>query len=132
MKINLRMVLNRVLGQASPLKEVVIGEEGATGMLEIPYDKTSLVGYIEKGQNTTVTIRVEFTFDSDVPAGSCKIGFSEEMTCNIHFGNQDGSQDRFYYKYASVTDAVFSMRTGTYTGTEFKINKTVLFLFMVK
>ena len=45
------------------------------------------------------------------------------MTCNIHFGNQDGSQDRFYYKYASVTDAVFSMRTGTYTGTEFKINK---------
>lgn len=123
-KINLRMVLNRVLGQASPLKEVVIGEEGATGMLEIPYDKTSLVGYIEKGQNTTVTIRVEFTFDSDVPAGSCKIGFSEEMTCNIHFGNQDGSQDRFYYKYASVTDAVFSMRTGTYTGTEFKINKS--------
>ena len=122
-KINLRMVLIRVLGQASPLKEVVIGEEGATGMLEIPYDKTSLVGYIEKGQNTTVTIRVEFTFDSDVPAGSCKIGFSEEMTCNIHFGNQDGSQDRFYYKYASVTDAVFSMRTGTYTGTEFKINK---------
>ena len=122
-KINLRMVLNRVLGQASPLKEVVIGEEGATGMLEIPYDKTVLVGYIEKGQNTTVTIRVEFTFDSDVPAGSCKIGFSEEMTCNIHFGNQDGSQDRFYYKYASVTDAVFSMRTGTYTGTEFKINK---------
>ena len=122
-KINLRMVLNRVLGQASPLKEVVIGEEGATGMLEIPYDKTSLVGYIEKGQNTTVTIRVEFTFDSDVPAGSCKIGFSEEMTCNIHFGNQGGSQDRFYYKYASVTDAVFSMRTGTYTGTEFKINK---------
>ena len=122
-KINLRMVLNRVSGQASPLKEVVIGEEGATGMLEIPYDKTSLVGYIEKGQNTTVTIRVEFTFDSDVPAGSCKIGFSEEMTCNIHFGNQDGSQDRFYYKYASVTDAVFSMRTGTYTGTEFKINK---------
>ena len=122
-KINLRMVLNRVLGQASPLKEVVIGEEGATGMLEIPYDKTSLVGYIEKGQNTTVTIRVEFTFDSDVPAGSCKIGFSEEMTCNIHFGNQDGSQDRLYYKYASVTDAVFSMRTGTYTGTEFKINK---------
>ena len=122
-KINLRMVLKRVLGQASPLKEVVIGEEGATGMLEIPYDKTSLVGYIEKGQNTTVTIRVEFTFDSDVPAGSCKIGFSEEMTCNIHFGNQDGSQDRFYYKYASVTDAVFSMRTGTYTGTEFKINK---------
>lgn len=122
-KINLRMVTNRVLGQASPLKEVVIGEEGATGMLEIPYDKTYLVGYIEKGQNTTVTIRVEFTFDSDVPAGSCKIGFSEEMTCNIHFGNQDGSQDRFYYKYASVTDAVFSMRTGTYTGTEFKINK---------
>ena len=122
-KINLRMVLNRVLGQASPLKEVVIGEEGATGMLEIPYYKTSLVEYIEKGQNTTVTIRVEFTFDSDVPAGSCKIGFSEEMTCNIHFGNQDGSQDRFYYKYASVTDAVFSMRTGTYTGTEFKINK---------
>ena len=122
-KINLRMVLNRVLGQASPLKEVVIGEEGATGMLEIPYDKTSLVGYIEKGQNTTVTIRVEFTFDSDIPAESCKIGFSEEMTCNIHFGNQDGSQDRFYYKYASVTDAVFSMRTGTYTGTEFKINK---------
>ena len=122
-KINLRMVLKRVLGQASPLKEVVIGEEGATGMLEIPYDKTSLVGYIEKGQNTTVTIHVEFTFDSDVPAGSCKIGFSEEMTCNIHFGNQDGSQDRFYYKYASVTDAVFSMRTGTYTGTEFKINK---------
>ena len=122
-KINLRMVLNRVLGQASPLKEVVIGEESATGMLEIPYDKTALVGYIEKGQNTTVTIRVEFTFDSDVPAGSCKIGFSEEMTCNIHFGNQDGSQDRFYYKYASVTDAVFSMRTGTYTGTEFKINK---------
>ena len=122
-KINLRMVLNRVLGQASPLKEVVIGEEGATGMLEIPYDKTALVGYIEKGQNTAVTIRVEFTFDSDVPAGSCKIGFSEEMTCNIHFGNQDGSQDRFYYKYASVTDAVFSMRTGTYTGTEFKINK---------
>lgn len=122
-KINLRMVLNRVLGQASPLKEVVIGEEGVTGMLEIPYDKTALVGYIEKGQNTTVTIRVEFTFDSDVPAGSCKIGFSEEMTCNIHFGNQDGSQDRFYYKYASVTDAVFSMRTGTYTGTEFKINK---------
>ena len=122
-KINLRMVLNRVLGQASPLKEVVIGEEGATGMLEIPYDKTALVGYIEKGQNTTVTIRVEFTFDSDVPAGSCKIGFSEEMTCNIHFGNQDGSQDRLYYKYASVTDAVFSMRTGTYTGTEFKINK---------
>ena len=105
------------------MKEVVIGEEGATGMLEIPYDKTALVGYIEKGQNTTVTIRVEFTFDSDVPAGSCKIGFSEEMTCNIHFGNQDGSQDRFYYKYASVTDAVFSMRTGTYTGTEFKINK---------
>ena len=122
-KINLRMVTNRVLGQASPLKEVVIGEEGATGMLEIPYDKTTLVGYIEKGQNTTVTIRVEFTFDSDVPAGSCKIGFSEEMTCNIHFGNQDGSQDRFYYKYASVTGAVFSMRTGTYTGTEFKINK---------
>ena len=122
-KINLRMVTNRVLGQASPLKEVVIGEEGATGMLEIPYDKTALVGYLEKGQNTTVTIRVEFTFDSDVPAGSCKIGFSEEMTCNIHFGNQDGSQDRFYYKYASVTDAVFSMRTGTYTGTEFKINK---------
>ena len=122
-KINLRMVTNRVLGQASPLKEVVIGEEGATGMLEIPYDKTALVGYIEKGQNTTVTIRVEFTFDSDVPAGSCKIGFSEEMTCNIHFGNQDGSQDRLYYKYASVTDAVFSMRTGTYTGTEFKINK---------
>ena len=122
-KINLRMVLNRILGQASPLKEVVIGKEGATGMLVIPYDKTSLVGYIEKGQNTTVTIRVEFTFDSDVPAGSCKIGFSEEMTCNIHFGNQDGSQDRFYYKYASVTDAVFSMRTGTYTGTEFKINK---------
>lgn len=122
-KIDLRMVTNRVLGQASPLKEVVIGEEGATGMLEIPYDKTALVGYIEKGQNTTVTIRVEFTFDSDVPAESCKIGFSEEMTCNIHFGNQDGSQDRFYYKYASVTDAVFSMRTGTYTGTEFKINK---------
>ena len=122
-KINLRMVLNRVLGQASPLKEVVIGEEGATGMLEIPYDKTALVGYIEKGQNTTVTIRVEFTFDSDIPAESCKISFSEEMTCNIHFGNQDGSQDRFYYKYASVTDAVFSMRTGTYTGTEFKINK---------
>ena len=122
-KINLRMVTNRVLGQASPLKEVVIGEEGATGMLEIPYDKTALVGHIEKGQNTTVTIRIEFTFDSDVPAGSCKIGFSEEMTCNIHFGNQDGSQDRFYYKYASVTDAVFSMRTGTYTGTEFKINK---------
>ena len=122
-KINLRMVTNRVLGQASPLKEVVIGEEGATGMLEIPYDKIALVGYIEKGQNTTVTIRVEFTFDSDVPAGSCKIDFSEEMTCNIHFGNQDGSQDRFYYKYASVTDAVFSMRTGTYTGTEFKINK---------
>lgn len=122
-KINLRMVLNRVLGQASPLKEVVIGEEGATGMLEIPYDKTALVGYIEKGQNTTVTIRVEFTFDSDIPAESCKIGFSEEMTCNIHFGNQDGSQDRLYYKYASVTDAVFSMRTGTYTGTEFKINK---------
>ena len=122
-KINLRMATNRVLGQASPLKEVVIGEEGATGMLEIPYDKIALVGYIEKGQNTTVTIRVEFTFDSDVPAESCKIGFSEEMTCNIHFGNQDGSQDRFYYKYASVTDAVFSMRTGTYTGTEFKINK---------
>lgn len=122
-KINLRMVLKRVLGQASPLKEVVIGEEGATGMLEIPYDKTALVGYIEKGQNTTVTIRIEFTFDSDIPAESCKIGFSEEMTCNIHFGNQDGSQDRFYYKYASVTDAVFSMRTGTYTGTEFKINK---------
>ena len=122
-KINLRMVTNRVLGQASPLKEVVIGEEGATGMLEIPYDKTALVGYIEKGQNTTVTIRVEFTFDSDIPAESCKIGFSEEMTCNIHFGNQDGSQDRSYYKYASVTDAVFSMRTGTYTGTEFKINK---------
>lgn len=122
-KINLRMVTNRVLGQASPLKEVVIGEEGATGMLEIPYDKTALVGYIEKGQNATVTIRVEFTFDSDVPVGSCKIGFSEEMTCNIHFGNRDGSQDRFYYKYASVTDAVFSMRTGTYTGTEFKINK---------
>lgn len=122
-KINLRMVTNRVLGQASPLKEVVIGGEGATGMLEIPYDKTALVGYIEKGQNTTVAIRVEFTFDSYVPAGSCKIGFSEEMTCNIHFGNQDGSQDRFYYKYASVTDAVFSMRTGTYTGTEFKINK---------
>ena len=122
-KINLRMVTNRVLGQASPLKEVVIGEEGTTNTLEIPYDKTTLVGYIEKGQNTTVTIRVEFTFDSDVPAGSCKIGFSEEMTCNIHFGNQDGSQDRFYYKYASVTDAVFSMRTGTYTGTEFKINK---------
>lgn len=122
-KINLRMVLGRVLGQASPLKEVVIGEEGATSMLEIPYDKTSLVGYIGKGQNTTVTIHVEFTFDSDVPARSCKIGFSEEMTCNIHFGNQDGSQDRFYYKYASVTDAVFSMRTGTYTGTEFKINK---------
>lgn len=47
-KINLRMVLNRVLGQASPLKEVVIGEEGATGMLGIPYDKTALVGYIEK------------------------------------------------------------------------------------
>lgn len=42
------MVTNRVLGQASPLKEVVIGEEGATGMLEIPYDKTALVGYIEK------------------------------------------------------------------------------------
>lgn len=122
-KINLRMVLNRVLGQASPLKEVVIGEEGATSTLEIPYDKTALVGYIEKGQNTTVTIRVEFTFDSDVPVESCKIGFSEEMTCNIHFGNRDGSQDRFYYKYASVTDAVFSMRTGTYTGTEFKINK---------
>lgn len=122
-KINLRMVTNRVLGQASPLKEVVIGEEGATGMLEIPYDKTALVGYIKRGQHTTVTIRVEFTFDSDVPAGSCKIGFSEEMTCNIHFGNQDGSQDRLYYKYASVTDAVFSMRTGTYTGTEFKINK---------
>lgn len=122
-KINLRMVLDRVLGQASPLKEVVIGEEGATGMLEIPYDKTALVEYIEKGKHTTVTIRIEFTFDSDVPARSCKIGFSEEMTCNIHFGNQDGSQDRFYYKYASVTDAVFSMRTGTYTGTEFKINK---------
>ena len=122
-KINLRMVTDRVLGQASPLKEVVIGEEGATGMLEIPYDKTALVEYIEKGRNTTVTIRVEFTFDSDVPVGSCKIGFSEEMTCNIHFGNRDGSQDRFYYKYASVTDAVFSMRTGTYTGTEFKINK---------
>ena len=122
-KINLHMVLDRVLGQASPLKEVVIGEEGATGMLEIPYDKTALVGYIKKGQNTTVTICVEFTFDSDIPAESCKIGFSEEMTCNIHFGNQDGSQDRFYYKYASVTDAVFSMRTGTYTGTEFKINK---------
>ena len=122
-KINLRMVLNRVLGQASPLKEVVIGEEGMLDTLEIPYDKTALVGYIEKGQNTTVTIRVEFTFDSDVPAESCTIGFSEEMTCNIHFGNQDGSQDRFYYKYASVTDAVFSMRTGTYTGTEFKINK---------
>ena len=122
-KINLRMVTNRVLGQASPLKEVVIGEEGATSMLEIPYDKTALVGYIEKGQNKTVTIRVEFTFDSDVPVGSCKIGFSEEMTCNIHFGNRDGSQGRFYYKYASVTDAVFSMRTGTYTGTEFKINK---------
>ena len=122
-KINLRMVLNRVLGQASPLKEVVIGEEGMLDALEIPYDKTSLVGYIGKGQNTTVTIRVEFTFDSDVPVDSCKIGFSEEMTCNIHFGNQDGSQDRFYYKYASVTDAVFSMRTGTYTGTEFKINK---------
>ena len=122
-KINLRMVLDRVLGQVSPLKEVVIGEEGATGMLEIPYDKTSLVGFIEKGQNMTVTIRVEFTFDSDVPAGSCKIGFSEEMTCNIHFGNQDGSQGRYYYKYASVTDAVFSMRTGTYTGTEFKISK---------
>ena len=122
-KINLRMVLNRVLGQASPLKEVVIGEEGMLDTLEIPYDKTALVGYIEKGKNTTVTIRIEFTFDSDVPAGSCTIGFSEEMTCNIHFGNQDGSQDRFYYKYASVTDAVFSMRTGTYTGTEFKINK---------
>ena len=122
-KINLRMVLNRVLGQASPLKEVVIGEKGMLDTLEIPYDKTSLVGYIEKGQNTTVTIRVEFTFDSDVPVDSCKIGFSEEMTCNIHFGNQDGLQDRFYYKYASVTDAVFSMRTGTYTGTEFKINK---------
>ena len=122
-KINLRMVLNRVLGQASPLKEVVIGEEGMLDTLEIPYDKTSLVGYIEKGKNTTVTIRIEFTFDSDVPAESCTIGFSEEMTCNIHFGNQDGSQDRFYYKYASVTDAVFSMRTGTYTGTEFKINK---------
>ena len=122
-KINLRMVFDRVVGQTSPLREVVIGEEGATSLLEIPYDKTTLVGYIEKGQNTTVTIRVEFTFDSDVPAGSCKIGFSEEMTCNIHFGNLDGSQDRFYYKYASVTDAVFSMRTGTYTGTEFKINK---------
>lgn len=122
-KINLRMVLNRVLGQASPLKEVVIGEEGMLDTLEIPYDKTALVGYIEKGKNTTVTIRIEFTFDSDVPAESCQIGFSEEMTCNIHFGNQDGSQDRFYYKYASVTDAVFSMRTGTYTGTEFKINK---------
>jgi len=122
-KINLRMVLNRVLGQASPLKEVVIGEEGMLDTLEIPYDKTSLVGYIEKDKNTTVTIRIEFTFDSDVPAESCTIGFSEEMTCNIHFGNQDGSQDRFYYKYASVTDAVFSMRTGTYTGTEFKINK---------
>ena len=122
-KINLRMVLNRVLGQASPLKEVVIGEEGMLDTLEIPYDKTALVGYIEKGKNTTVTIRVEFTFDSDIPAESCKIGFNEEMTCNIHFGNQDGSQDRFYYKYASVTDAVFSMRTGTYTGTEFKINK---------
>ena len=122
-KINLRMVLNRVLGQASPLKEVVIGEEGMLDTLEIPYDKTALVGYIEKGKNTTVTIRIEFTFDSDVPAESCTIGFSEEMTCNIHFGNQDGSQDRFYYKYASVTDAVFSMRTGTYTGTEFKINK---------
>ena len=122
-KINLRMVLNRVLGQASPLKEVVIGEEGMLDTLEIPYDKTSLVGYIEKGKNTTVTIRIEFTFDSDVPAESCTIGFSEEMTCNIHFGNQDGSQDKFYYKYASVTDAVFSMRTGTYTGTEFKINK---------
>ena len=122
-KINLRMVLNRVLGQASPLKEVVIGEEGMLDTLEIPYDNTALVGYIEKGKNTTVTIRIEFTFDSDVPAESCTIGFSEEMTCNIHFGNQDGSQDRFYYKYASVTDAVFSMRTGTYTGTEFKINK---------
>ena len=122
-KINLRMVLNRVLGQASPLKEVVIGEEGMLDTLEIPYDKTALVGYIEKGKNTTVAIRIEFTFDSDVPAESCTIGFSEEMTCNIHFGNQDGSQDRFYYKYASVTDAVFSMRTGTYTGTEFKINK---------
>ena len=122
-KINLRMVLNRVLGQASPLKEVVIGEEGMLDTLEIPYDKTALVGYIEKGKNTTVTIRVEFTFDSDIPAESCKIGFNEEMTCNIHFGNQDGSQDRSYYKYASVTDAVFSMRTGTYTGTEFKINK---------
>ena len=122
-KINLRMVLNSVLGQASPLKEVVIGEEGMLDTLEIPYDKTALVGYIEKGKNTTVTIRIEFTFDSDVPAESCTIGFSEEMTCNIHFGNQDGSQDRFYYKYASVTDAVFSMRTGTYTGTEFKINK---------
>ena len=122
-KINLRMVINRLLGQASPVKEVVIGEEGATDMLEIPFDKTVLTGYIEKGQNTTVSIGVEFTFDSDVPAGSCKIGFSEEMTCNIHFGNQDGSQDRFYFKYASVTDAVFSMRTGTYTGTEFKINK---------
>ncbi len=122
-KINLRMVINRLLGQASPVKEVVIGEEGATDMLEISFDKTVLTGYIEKGQNTTVSIGVEFTFDSDVPAGSCKIGFSEEMTCNIHFGNQDGSQDRFYFKYASVTDAVFSMRTGTYTGTEFKINK---------
>lgn len=122
-KINLRMVINRLLGQASPVKEVVIGQEGATDMLEIPFDKTVLTGYIEKGQNTTVSIGVEFTFDSDVPAGSCKIGFSEEMTCNIHFGNQDGSQDRFYFKYASVTDAVFSMRTGTYTGTEFKINK---------
>lgn len=122
-KINLRMVINRLLGQASSVKEVVIGEEGATDMLEIPFDKTVLTGYIEKGQNTTVSIGVEFTFDSDVPAGSCKIGFSEEMTCNIHFGNQDGSQDRFYFKYASVTDAVFSMRTGTYTGTEFKINK---------
>ena len=122
-KINLRMVINRLLGQASPVKEVVIGEEGATDMLEIPFDKTVLTGYIEKGQNTTVSIGVEFTFDSDVPAGSCKIGFSEEMTCNIHFGNQDGSQDRYYFKYASVTDAVFSMRTGTYTGTEFKINK---------
>lgn len=122
-KINLRMVINRLLGQASPVKEVVIGEEGATDMLEIPFDKTVLTGYIEKGQNTTVSIGVEFTFDSDVPARSCKIGFSEEMTCNIHFGNQDGSQDRFYFKYASVTDAVFSMRTGTYTGTEFKINK---------
>ena len=122
-KINLRMVINRLLGQASPVKEVVIGEEGATDILEISFDKTVLTGYIEKGQNTTVSIGVEFTFDSDVPAGSCKIGFSEEMTCNIHFGNQDGSQDRFYFKYASVTDAVFSMRTGTYTGTEFKINK---------